>query len=65
MLNIKHLYLIFESNYVCLRGKVSLAVAEIGFITKVSFELIWSYSVFYMILPKFYFMQVRLFMSTD
>lgn len=48
-----------------MRGKVSLAVAEIGFITKVLFELIWSYSVFYMILPKFNFMQVRLFMSTD
>ena len=44
---------------------MSHAVAEIGFITKVSFELIWSYSVFYMILPKFNFMQVRLFMSTD
>ena len=38
-----------------MRGKVALTVAEIGFITKVSFELIWSYSVFYMILPKFNF----------
>lgn len=65
MLNIKYLYLIFESNYICLRGKVPLAVAEIGFITKVSFELIWSYSVFYIILHKFNFTQVRLFMSTD
>ena len=39
-----------------MRGKVSLTVVEIGFITKVSFELIWSYSVFYMILSKFDFM---------
>ena len=48
-----------------MRGKVALTMAEIGFITKVSFELIWSYSVFYMKLPKFNFTQVRLFMSTD
>lgn len=39
-----------------MRGKVALTMAEIGFITKVSFELIWSYSVCYMILSKFNFM---------